>query len=230
MKLAKRAIGTNRRTLALAAGLVGLAGLALTGLTGCTGYANYPPQEGTTWVNARDTASIRVPMAEALAYVINEDLQQQTDLDLPESGPIVSINIPGGIASSSYRWIAEHAHPRAVPMSENNPGLPIYHVAAVRIRADVIRVDVLRPITGLEPGVENPVYAGTEIWFKPPATKPTFDHERRREVGTILLPDSITIEQIERLEAEKQADIVPPHRPARSQRSEDEPESESGAE
>lgn len=224
----KQRIGTNRRTLVLAAGAAGMA--ALSGLAGCTGYANYPPAPGTTWVNARDTASIRVPMARALEYVINEDLEQQTDLDLPESGPIVAINVPGGIASTSYRWIAEHAHPRAVPMSESNTGLPIYHVAAVRIRADVIRVDVLRPISGLEQNVENPVYAGAEVWFKPPATLPRFDHIRRREVGTIAVPMIVPIEAIERAEAERQADVVPPHRPSRAERAKAEPETESGTE
>ncbi|PHQ78338.1 MAG: hypothetical protein COB69_10205 [Phycisphaera sp.] len=183
--------------------MVGVAGLVWAAtMTGCLGYSNYPQEDGVTWVNARDTASIREPMAKALAHIIELDIADQTNMELPGDGPLVAVNVPGGIAPESYRWIADKAGGgaggRATPLSETVSGLPIYHIGAVRIRSNGVRVDVLRPITGLERDVANPVYVGVEVWMKGATGVRQIDHIRWREVGTMTVPALYTIEDIER--------------------------------
>lgn len=187
----------NGRTM----GVVGRAlvvGLALS-MGGCLTYSNYPPQSDGTWINARDTASIREPMAKALAHVIQKDLDSQQGLNLPESGPLVAINLPGGIRPDSYRWVAANAHPRAEVLSETtDPALPVYHIAEVAIRHSRVRVDVVRPITGLERGITEPVYVGTEVWMRGGTGARQIERDRAREVGTLVPPERFTIESIER--------------------------------
>jgi len=177
-----------------------MAGLVwVAAMTGCIGgYSNYPQEEGVTWVNARDTASIREPMAKALRHIIEKDIADQTNMELPGDGPLVAVNIPGGIAPESYRWIADNSGGRATPLSETASGLPIYHIGQVRIRSNNVRVDVLRPITGLEQGVANPVYVGVEVWMKGATGARSIDRVRWREVGTLKVPAIYTIEDIER--------------------------------
>lgn len=188
----------NRRILGMAAGVIGVAGL-LFGMSGCLSYSNYPPEPGVTWVNATDTASIREPMAKALKYVIEKDLASQKKLDLPASGSILAINVPGGIAPESYRWIAANAHPRAEVLSETtDPSLPIYHIGEVAIRHTRVRVDVIRPITGLEQGVDEPVYVGVEVHMRGSTGTRRIEHDRPREVGTLTPPELFTIEDIQR--------------------------------
>lgn len=178
-------------------------GCAAVGLAvssgGCLTYSNYPGESDGTWINARDTASIREPMAKALAHVIQKDLDSQQSLALPESGPIVAINLPGGIAPASYRWVAANAHPRAEVLSETtDPSLPVYHIGEVAIRHTRVRVDVIRPITGLERGVAEPVYVGTEVWMRGGTGARQIERDRAREVGTLVPPERFTIESIER--------------------------------
>lgn len=177
---------------------MGVVGLALS-MGGCLTYSNYPPAADGTWINARDTASIREPMAKALAHVIQKDLDSQAGLALPESGPIVVINVPGGIAPESYLWIARNAHPRAVVLSEaSDMSLPIYHIAEVAIRHSRVRVDVVRPITGLEPGIAEPVYVGTEVWMEGGTGARRIVRDRAREVGTLTPPELHSIEYVQR--------------------------------
>ncbi len=179
-----------------AAFAAGMLGILTAG--GCLTYSNYPQEEGVTWINARDTASIREPMAKALKYIIEKDIADQTNMELPGDGPLVAVNIPGGIAPESYRWIAANAGGRAVPLSESNDGLPVYHIGAVSIRGATVRVDVLRPITGLEQNVPNPVNVGVEVWMKGSTGARSIERTRWREVGTIATPALHTIEDVER--------------------------------
>lgn len=177
---------------------VGVVGVALS-MGGCLTYSNYPPAADGTWINARDTASIREPMAKALAHVIQKDLDSQPGLNLPGSGPIVVINVPGGIAPESYLWIARNAHPRAVVLSEaSDQSLPIYHIAEVAIRHSRVRVDVVRPITGLEAGIAEPVYVGTEVWMEGGTGARRIVRDRAREVGTLTPPELHSIEYVRR--------------------------------
>ncbi len=174
-------------------------GAGMLSMGGCLAYSNYPPQPGTTWKNASDTASIREPMAKALKFVIEKDLASQQHLDLPETGPIVVINVPGGIAPESYIWIAQNAHPRAVVLSEaSDMSLPIYHISEVSTRHSRVRVDVLRPITGLEPGIEEPVYVGVEVHMEGATGTRRIVRDRWREVGTLTPPDLFSIEYVRR--------------------------------
>lgn len=175
-----------------------LAGSVLS-MGGCLVYSNYPPEPGTTWINASDTASIREPMAKALKHIIEKDLATQQNLNLPATGPLVAINVPGGIAPESYRWIAANAHPRAEVLSETtDPALPIYHVGAVATRHTRVRVDVIRPITGLERGIAEPVYVGVEVHMRGSTGTRRIERDRPREVGTLTPPELFTIEDIQR--------------------------------
>ncbi|MCA9273024.1 MAG: hypothetical protein KDA31_08270 [Phycisphaerales bacterium] len=188
----------NRRILGVLAGLIGGPAL-LCGMGGCLTYSNYPPEPGVTWVNATDTASIREPMAKALKHVIEKDLATQKNLNLPASGSIVAINLPGGIAPESYRWVAANAHPRAEVLSETtDPNLPVYHIGEVAIRHSRVRVDVIRPITGLEQGVAEPVYVGVEVHMRGATGTRQIERDRPREVGTLTPPELFTIEDVQR--------------------------------
>ena len=178
---------------AVAAGLLGV-----MSASGCLAFSNYPQEDGLTWMNARDTASIREPMAKALKHIIEQDIADQTNMELPGDGPLVAVNLPGGIAPESYRWVAANAGGRATPLSENNTGLPIYHIGAVSIRGTDVRVDVIRPITGLEQNVPNPVYVGVEVHMKGSTGARSIERTRWREVGTLKAPAIFTIEDIER--------------------------------
>lgn len=194
----------NRRNRRNLRGLQSVCGSAVVGLGvlamgGCLAYSNYPPQPGVTWINASDTASIREPMAKSLKHVIEKDLASQKNLKLPATGSIVAINVPGGIAPESYRWIAANAHPRAEVLSETtDPGLPIYHIGEVAIRHTRVRVDVIRPITGLEQGVDEPVYVGVEVHMRGSTGTRQIERDRPREVGTLTPPELFTIEDIQR--------------------------------
>lgn len=194
----KRTNGRTQNSIRALLGAGALGVLASSG--GCLNYSNYPPEPGTTWINARDTASIREPMAKALKHVIEQDIADQTNLSLPADGPLVAINLPGGIMPESYRWVAANAGGRAVPLSESGStdGLPIYHIGQVRIRGRDVRVDVLRPITGLERGVDRPVYVGVEVWMEGSTGTRQIDRMRWREVGTLDTPELYTIESVER--------------------------------
>lgn len=187
----------NGRILGICGGA--LMGAGVLSMGGCLTYSNYPPQPGQTWINASDTASIREPMAKALRHIIDEDLATQKNIELPASGPIVAINVPGGIAPDSYRWIAEQAHPRAEVLSETtDPALPIYHIGEVSTRHSRVRVDVLRPITGLERGVSEPVYVGVEVHMEGATGTRRIVRDRWREVGTLTPPELFTIEDVQR--------------------------------
>jgi hypothetical protein len=183
----------NSTKAAIAAGMLGIMTAG-----GCLTYSNYPQEEGVTWINARDTASIREPMAKALKHIIEQDIADQTNMELPGDGPLVAVNLPGGIAPESYRWVAANASGRATPLSETVSGLPIYHIGQVRIRGRDVRVDVLRPITGLEQDVTNPVYVGVEVHMKGATGARSIESTRWREVGTLKTPELFTIEDIER--------------------------------
>jgi len=207
-RMAKRRSNTTR-------GAAAMAGLVLvTTMMGCLSYSNYPQEDGVTWVNARDTASIREPMAKALEHIIEQDIADQTNMELPGDGPLVAVNVPGGIAPESYRWVAENAGGRAVPLSETLGGLPIYHIGQVRIRGNDVRVDVLRPITGLEQAVASPVYVGVEVWMKGATGARQIDRVRWREVGTLTVPELYTIEDIERaFYSEPERELMPEAEP-----------------
>lgn len=194
----------NGRILGICGGA--LMGAGVLSMGGCLTYSNYPPEPGQTWINASDTASIREPMAKAFKRIIEEDLATQKNLDLPASGPIVAINVPGGIAPDSYRWIAENAHPRAVVLSETtDPALPVYHIGEVSTRHSRVRVDVLRPITGLERGVSEPVYVGVEVHMEGATGTRRITKTRWREVGTLTPPERVTIEDVQRAYDERRS-------------------------
>ena len=61
-----------------------------------------------------------------------------------------------------------------------------------------MRVDVIRPITGLEQGVDEPVYVGVEVHMRGSTGTRQIERDRPREVGTLTPPELFTIEDIQR--------------------------------
>lgn len=144
-------IGRTRTWRGLAAGLALAAlslGLALP-LAGCAGWNTWPPQKPGSGVPSRDDVNVVATMRLALSRVI---------ADYPPRGAqdqAVAINLPQPLVSEqAYRRIArdverEFGVDRPVsPLASPNAGLPVYHVAAVRIRTNRAEIDVLRPIFG----------------------------------------------------------------------------------
>lgn len=185
--------------------VIGVAACAM-GLGGCLNYGNYPPADEWVWWNARETAGLRELMAQSLEYVIQDDLASQPQFATPPAGePLAAINIPGGLSPEAYRETAARAHPRAVPLTETRGDLPIYQIGGIRLRGGEARVDVLRPINGLERGVADPVYSGIQITLKGLSGSWRIISTRSREVGTLAEPRLVTIEALERKLADEAA-------------------------
>ena len=144
-------IGRTRTWRGLAAwlGLLVLAfGLALPQV-GCAGWNTWPPRSPGGSVPNRDDVNVLGTMTLALSRVI---------ADYPPRGAseqAVAINLPQPLVSEqAYRRIArdverEFGVDRPVsPLGTVNAGLPVYHIAAVRIRTNRAEIDVLRPVFG----------------------------------------------------------------------------------
>lgn len=144
-------IGRTRTWRGLAAGLA-LAcltvGLALP-QAGCAGWKTWPPEKPGGRVPNRDDVNVVATMTLALSRVMT-DYPPRGD-----AGQAVAINLHEPLVSEqAYRRIARDVErsfgvDRAVsPLGTINAGLPVYHVAAVRIRTNRAEIDVLRPIFG----------------------------------------------------------------------------------
>lgn len=196
---------------------------AMVSLTaGCLNYGNYPRADNDlTWYNSRVTAGVLELMEQSLGYVIADDASSQPRLATPPEGePLAAINLPGGITPAEYRWVARNAHPQVVPLSESRSDLPVYQISQIQLRGDDARVDILRPATGLERGVERPVYSGIQIFFKGGSGSWLIERERLREIGTLDAPRWVTIESLERAIAEDDPSPAPADESAESAESE----------
>ncbi len=74
---------------------------------------------------------------------------------LPDSGagipgPRFAVNLPQGVNALVYQRVCDLIAFGAVPMQEGNESLPTYHVSRIWVQGDEARVDVIRPIKGLE--------------------------------------------------------------------------------
>lgn len=181
-------------------GVVAVGVVSLTASTGCLNYGNYPRANNEfTWHNTRVTAGVLELMEQSLGYVIADDASSQPRLATPPNGePLAAINLPGGITPAQYRRVAERSYPGVVPVSEARSDLPVYQIARIRLRGDDARVDVLRPATGLERGVDRPVYAGIQLSFLGGSGSWRIVKQRLREIGTIDEPRWVPIEALER--------------------------------
>ncbi|MEO1716343.1 MAG: hypothetical protein AAFR76_04455 [Planctomycetota bacterium] len=181
-------------------GAAAASALMLTASVGCLNYGNYPRANNEfTWHNTRVTAGVLELMEQSLGYVIADDATSQPRLATPPAGePLAAINLPGGITPEQYRRVAERAYPGVVPLSEARDDLPVYQIARIRLRGGSTRVDVLRPATGLERGVERPVYSAVQLTFEGGSGSWVIVGQRLREIGTIDQPRWVPIEALER--------------------------------
>ncbi|MEO0630191.1 MAG: hypothetical protein AAFY46_05625 [Planctomycetota bacterium] len=196
----------RRMKVGWTAGALAMAAAMLTAAGGCLNYGNYPLDSGTT--SLRVTAGVLELMEQSLGYVIADDASSQPRLASPPAGePLAAINIPltlegaRDLTAAEYRRVADRAYPGVVPLTEAHSDLPVYQIARIRLRGDDARVDILRPATGLERGVENPVYAGIQLSFLGGSGSWRIVRQRLREIGTIDEPRQVTIEEVERAEA-----------------------------
>lgn len=118
-------------------------------LAGCAGWNTWPPQRPGGGVPNRDDVNVVATMTLALSRVMT-DYPPRGD-----AGQAVAINLPEPLVrEQAYRRIARDVErsfgvDRPVsPLGTINAGLPVYHVAAVRIRTNRAEIDVLRPIFG----------------------------------------------------------------------------------
>lgn len=139
----------STRTLAVGMGsvaVVSAAALVTIGLSGCVGYATYPPVQGAYLAPNNPNA----PPADELMAL---SLKWVTDrYPVRSASPVVAgepqfaINLPRGVRKSIYEKTAAALGDKAQPLTpENATKLPIYHVAEIRVRGRVAKVDVLRP-------------------------------------------------------------------------------------
>ncbi len=137
----------NGSTRMRALGICSVAVLSASSLfSGCVGYATYPPVQGAYGAPNNPNAP---PVDELMAL----SLKWVTDRYPIKSGsptvagePQFAINLPRGVRKSIYERTAAALGDKAQPLTpENATTLPIYHVAEIRVRGRVAKVDVLRP-------------------------------------------------------------------------------------
>jgi hypothetical protein len=94
----------------------------------------YPPEESAEWTSGG------APLPDAGTGI---------------AGPRFAINLPEGTNALVYKRVAELVGFGAVPMQEGNESLPTYHVARIWVQGDEAKVDIIRPIKGLNSGPES---------------------------------------------------------------------------
>ena len=94
----------------------------------------YPPEESAEW------SAGGAPMPDSGAGI---------------AGPRFAVNLPQGVNREVYKRVCELIGFGAVPMQEGNESLPTYHVSRIWVEGDEAKVDVIRPIKGLNTGPEG---------------------------------------------------------------------------
>lgn len=137
----------NGSTRMLAVGMCSVAVLSASSLlSGCVGYATYPPVQGAYGApNNPNAPPVDELMALSLKWVTDR-YPIRTGSPAVAGEPRFAINLPRGVRKSIYERTAASMGDKAQPLTpENATALPIYHVAEIRVRGRVAKVDVLRP-------------------------------------------------------------------------------------
>jgi len=115
-------------------------------LSGCVGYATYPPVQGAYGApNNPNAPPVDELMALSLKWVTDR-YPIRSGTPTVAGDPQFAVNLPRGVRKSTYERTAAALGDKALPLTpENATKLPIYHVAEIRVRGRVAKVDVLRP-------------------------------------------------------------------------------------
>ncbi len=170
-----------------AGGMVFLGGSALLGgaLGGCAGYDTYSGEgEGVEARDINERNSHEVMIA-SIEWVIERYPPESADGRF-------ALNLPRGSNETTYRFVTSQVGENALPMTPDvDPGVPVYHIAGVRLRGTEARVDVVRPAPELGKNRDGSVkYVGVELrldgGFQPWRVKLP---QRTWAPGTIAVPE-----------------------------------------
>lgn len=141
--------------------------VAIVGLSGCVGHnVINPVADGERGFSNPNSDPIPPLMIESIRWVVTRYPPEESaewsagGAPLPDSGagipgPRFAINLPEGVNALVYQRVADLVGFGAVPMQEGNESLPTYHIARIWVQGDEARIDVIRPIRGLNAGPES---------------------------------------------------------------------------
>lgn len=109
----------------------------LGGAFGCAGWQSWPPRGNEPTLSPNSAAALDV-MEASLRWA----MERRPPKDY--NGP-VALNLPVGLTELAYQGVARDVGHGAVPLSTKSADLPIYHIAAFRLRLDEAQVELLRP-------------------------------------------------------------------------------------
>lgn len=149
-------------------GSIAASSLLVMGLSGCVGYATYPPVQGAYGApNNPNAPPVDELMALSLKWVTDR-YPIRAGLPTVAGQPQFAINLPRGVRKSTYERTAAVLGDKALPLTpENATKLPIYHVAEIRVRGRVAKIDVLRPAQELGSRPDGqPVYQCITLYIE----------------------------------------------------------------
>lgn len=106
-------------------------------LGGCAGWQSWPARGNEPTLSPNSAAALDV-MEASLRWAM--DRRPPKDHDGP-----VALNLPVGLTELAYQGVARDVGHGTVPLSTQTADLPIYHIAAFRLRLDEAQVELLRP-------------------------------------------------------------------------------------
>lgn len=140
-----------------------LAIAALVG-PGCVGHnVINPVADGERGFSNPNSDPIPPLMIESVRWVATryppeDSAEWSVGASLPEdgaAGPRFAVNLPQGVNRLVYGRVCELIGFGAVPMQPGYESLPTYHVSRIWVSGDEARVDVIRPIKGMNSGPEG---------------------------------------------------------------------------
>lgn len=177
----------NWRPLQRLPWLLAAAVAATLPLGGCAGWQSWPARE--------DEPAGLTPNSAVALDVMEASLRWAIDRRPPKDhdGP-VALNLPVGLTEVAYRGVARDVGRGSVPLSTQNQHLPIYHIAAFRVRMNDAQVELLRPALPAEAYTDelrtDPLaYEGYILTLSGGLGGWTVDLYRERSPGVIPVPE-----------------------------------------
>ena len=191
---------THRAALLLAGLLSALV------LGGCAGYGAFPRTDGARAIDDPSTPWMRQAMVTAITHVERLYPAPGSEPFTPNSDPSVArfaVNLPEGMPAGAYGSIVSNVGRGAVALSSDMTGLPVYHMAQIRVRGDGAEVDIVRPVfedpapllggvdrDGLYQGVTVTMRGGVRLAWRVTAV-------RSWRIGVIGVPEPNPIDLID---------------------------------